>query len=75
VSLPDPQPPSSSRAEACPLCGAPVAPTDERCRVCNMTLAGVGGRPDPFTRRSRWRWAAGLLAIYVLVLLIVVAAR
>jgi hypothetical protein len=65
----------SGVAALCPLCGAPVAPADERCRRCNMTLAGVGGRPDPFTRRSLWRWAAALLAIYVVVLLIVVAAR
>jgi hypothetical protein len=59
----------------CPLCGARVVPVDERCRECNMTLAGIGGRPDPFTRRSLWRWAGGLLAIYVLVLLVVVAVR
>jgi hypothetical protein len=62
-------------ADVCPLCGAPVGPGDGRCRQCNMTLAGVGGRPDPFTRRSPWRWAAGLLAIYLLILLIVVAVR
>ena len=36
-----------------------------------MTLAGIGGRPEPFTRGSVWRWAAALLAIYVVVLLIV----
>ena len=59
----------------CPLCGAPVAPADERCRECNMTLAGVGGRPEPFTRRSLWSWAAGLLAIYLVVLVIVVLVR
>jgi hypothetical protein len=40
-----------------------------------MTLAGIGGRPDAFTRQSPWRWAAGLLAIYVLVLLIVLVVR
>jgi ribosomal protein L40E len=74
VSLPDTQS-ASSRVVVCPLCGARVAPADERCRECNMTLAGIGGRPEPFTRRSLWRWAAGLLAIYVLVLLVVVAAR
>jgi hypothetical protein len=40
-----------------------------------MTLAGVGGRPDAFTRRSLWLWAAGLLAIYLVVMVIVVLAR
>jgi hypothetical protein len=74
MSLPDPQT-AASRAVVCPLCGAPVVPTDERCRDCNMTLAGVGGRPDPFTRRSLWWWAAGLLAIYLLILVIVALVR
>jgi hypothetical protein len=74
MSLPDPQP-VAPPPTVCPLCGAPVAPADERCRECNMTLAGIGGRPDPFTRRSVWRWAAALLAIYVVVLLIVLAVR
>ena len=40
-----------------------------------MTLAGVGGRPAPFTRRSLWLWAGGLLAIYLVVLVIVALAR
>jgi hypothetical protein len=74
MSVPDPQS-AASQTVVCPLCGAPVVPGDGRCRDCNMTLAGVGGRPDPFTRRSLWRWAGGLLAIYVLVLLVVVAVR
>jgi predicted amidophosphoribosyltransferase len=72
--MPDPQP-VASPPTVCPLCGAPVAPTDERCPECNMTLAGIGGRPDAFTRGSVWRWAAALLAIYVVALLIVLAVR
>jgi len=74
MSLPDPETAGSTVA-ACPLCGAPTLPADERCRECNMTLAGVGGRPDPFTRQSLWRWAGGLLAIYLMVLAVVVLAR
>jgi hypothetical protein len=74
MSLPDPQS-AASQVVVCPLCGAPVLPADERCRQCSMTLAGVGGRPDAFTRRSRWLWAAGLLAIYLVVMVIVVLAR
>jgi hypothetical protein len=74
MSVPDPQS-AASQAVVCPLCGAPVVPADGRCRDCNMTLAGVGGRPDAFTRRSLWLWAAGLLAIYLVVMVIVVLAR
>jgi len=62
-------------SQACPLCGSPVAANDARCPDCNMTLAGIGGRPDPFTRRSLRLWAAALLAIYVFALLIVLAVR
>jgi hypothetical protein len=73
VSVPDPGA-AASNAAVCPLCGAPVFPADERCRECSMTLAGVGGRPDAFTRRSLWLWAAGLLAIYLIVMVVVVLA-
>jgi len=40
-----------------------------------MTLAGIGARPAAFNRQSIWYWAGALLAIYVVVLAIVVAAR
>ncbi len=70
-------PPSAgaSRVDACPLCGSPVAAGAERCPDCNMTLAGVGARPTAFDRHSLYYWAGALLAIYVVVLAIVVAAR
>jgi hypothetical protein len=55
----------------CPLCGAAIATDALRCDSCGMTLAGVGGRPGPFTRRALWLWAASLLAIYLVVLLVV----
>ena len=74
MSAPDPQTAGSARA-VCPLCGAPVLSDDERCRECSMILAGVGGRPAPFDRRSLWLWAGGLLAIYLVVLLVVALAR
>jgi hypothetical protein len=61
--------------ESCPLCGAPVASAEMRCPDCNMTMAGLGGRPAAFDRRSVWFWAAVLLSIYLVVLVIVVAAR
>jgi predicted nucleic acid-binding Zn ribbon protein len=74
VSVPDPATAGSVRA-VCPLCGAPVMSDDERCRDCGMILAGVDGRPDPFSRRSLWLWAIGLLLIYFVVLAIVALAR
>jgi hypothetical protein len=40
-----------------------------------MTLDGVGGRPAAFDRQALWSWAAALLALYVVVLLVVVVAR
>jgi hypothetical protein len=71
-----PEPPAPSAGVfVCPLCGAAVGPADERCRACNMSLAGVGARPQPFSRHSWLRWGAGLLAIYVAVLVIVLLVR
>ena len=58
-------------ASTCPLCATLVQPNDLRCPSCNMTLAGIGGRPGPFSRRVLWAWALALLAIYLVVLVIV----
>ena len=33
-----------------------------------MTLAGIDGRPGPFSRATFWWWAGALLAIYLVVL-------
>jgi len=83
-TLPEPLPPDplapkpasgASRADVCPLCGARVGAADARCPECNMTLAGVGGRPPAFDRQEVWLWAGALLVIYLVVLAIVVAAR
>lgn len=72
----DPLPaPPPLPGEVCPLCGTPVGHADSRCPACNMTLAGVGARPAPFDRRSLWLWAAGLLVIYLVVLVVVAVAR
>jgi predicted amidophosphoribosyltransferase len=71
-----PEPPvPASRADFCPLCGAPLVANDARCPECNLALDGVGARPAAFNRRSIWIWAAALVAIYLVVLAIVVAAR
>jgi hypothetical protein len=59
----------------CPLCGTPVAPHAIRCGECGFHLAGVAGRPSPFSSRALWWSAASLLAVYLLTLLIVALAR
>lgn len=74
MSAPDPRE-AASATLGCPLCGAPIGPNDTRCPDCNMTLDGVGGRPAAFDRQALWSWAAALLALYVVVLLVVVVAR
>jgi predicted amidophosphoribosyltransferase len=55
----------------CPLCDQPVSPADERCAACGYHLAGVGGRPGPFSRAALWWTAAGLVFVYLVTLLIV----
>lgn len=49
--------------------------TDERCPACGCALAGVDGRPGPFSRTALLWSAAAFLAVYVVTLLIVVATR
>jgi hypothetical protein len=59
----------------CPLCGAEVPADATRCGSCGYHLAGVDGRPGPFSRRALWWSAAALLAVYLLTLLVVALAR
>ena len=73
TALPPP-PPADASAGACPLCGGPVGPGADRCPDCGMALAGVAGRPGPFSRRDLWLWAAALLVLYLIVLGIVALA-
>jgi hypothetical protein len=61
--------------EVCPLCGTQVGGSDMRCPRCNRSLAGVGNRPGPFSRRDVVLWVATIAAIYVAVMLVVYAAR
>jgi hypothetical protein len=60
---------------ACPLCGLAVAPDAVKCAACGYHLAGIDGRPGPLTRPGLWWTAAGLAIVYVITLLIVLAAR
>ena len=66
-----PSPPATGVVSVCPLCGAPVQSSELRCPRCNMTLAGIDGRPGPFSRAVLLGWAATLLVIYAVVLAIV----
>ena len=59
----------------CPLCGATIEPDAPRCAECGYHLAGIGGRPGPWTRPALWWTAAGLMIVYAITLLIVALAR
>jgi hypothetical protein len=67
-----PSPSPSEAPSVCPLCGTSVAITANRCESCGLTLAGLDGRPGPFSRATVWWMAGALLAIYLVVLAIVV---
>jgi predicted nucleic acid-binding Zn ribbon protein len=59
----------------CPLCDAPVALGAARCGDCGMTLELAAGRPRVFTNRVFLLWAAGLLAVWLVVLVVVAVDR
>jgi hypothetical protein len=59
----------------CPLCDAPVATDAVRCGDCGMTLELTAGRPAVFTNRVFLLWAAGLLAVWLVVLAVVLVDR
>jgi hypothetical protein len=60
---------------ACPLCGLAVTADASRCAACGYHLAGIDGRPGPLTRSALWWTIAALALVYVLTLIIVLAAR
>ncbi|MEX2256017.1 MAG: hypothetical protein WEC34_11320 [Acidimicrobiia bacterium] len=69
----EPTPPLTSGI--CPLCGAGTLPIDERCEACGCSLAGVDGRPSPFSR-SGFLWSvAAFVAVYLATLAIVALTR
>ncbi len=58
----------------CAVCGAPVAVDAARCPSCGLSRpAAQGGKV--LGRQGLWTVAAALLAVYVIVLLIVAAAK
>jgi hypothetical protein len=69
------QPVPEELSGPCPLCGESVAVEFPRCGACGFDLAGVGGRPGPFTRTVFWLTAMGFLAVYLVTLAIVAFTR
>jgi hypothetical protein len=59
----------------CPLCDLAVAADDTRCGSCGYHLAGVDGRPGPFSRPALWWMLTALAIVYLVTLLVVLAAR
>jgi hypothetical protein len=58
----------------CAVCGTRVAPDADRCPSCGLSRPGArGGRV--LGRKGLWLIAAVMAAVYVIVLLIVAAAR
>jgi len=72
VSLPEADPPAPDGG-VCALCGSPLTVDPERCRMCGMVV-GIGPEsPSPFSRPALWATLGGLVAIYLVVLVLVVA--
>jgi len=62
-------------AGTCPQCGKSVDDVLVRCGSCGFSLAGVDGRPGPFSRATLLWTAIGFLAVYLVTLGIVALAR
>ena len=58
----------------CTECGTPVAADAPRCPACGYSLPAATGE-KVLGRKGLWLIAAVLVAVYVIVLLIVAAAR
>ena len=68
-------PAPAPKPATCPLCGTAVPAHAMRCVSCGYHLAGIDGRPGPFSRQALWWSGAALLAVYLLTLLVVALAR
>jgi hypothetical protein len=56
-------------SDACRLCGTPLADPAARCPACGLPPARV------LSRSSKWRIAAGLVALYAFVAVVLVLTR
>jgi hypothetical protein len=70
-----PGPDAAPARRACPVCGSDVSAAATRCGSCGYHLAGVDGRPGPFDRTALTWTVAGFALVYVIVALVVLAAR
>lgn len=61
-------------APTCSVCGTVVTPDASRCPSCGLTRPAARGS-SVLGRQGLWVLAAILLGVYVVVLLIVAAAR
>ena len=64
--------PAPATGGTCPLCATPVGGETPRCPECGWSLAGVDGRPGPYSKAALCWTGAGLLAVYLITLAIVV---
>jgi hypothetical protein len=62
-------------ADACPVCGGPIDREPARCGSCGYHLGGIGERPGPLDRAALLWSIAGFALVYVIVMLVVLAAR
>ena len=71
MSVPEASLPSPGTG-VCALCGTPLAGDTDRCGMCGMVV-GIGpGHRSPFSQGALWATIGGLVAIYVVVLVLVV---
>jgi len=55
----------------CPLCATEVDGAAASCPECGWSMAGVDGRPGPYSRSALWWTVAGFFAVYLITLGIV----
>jgi hypothetical protein len=58
----------------CPVCGESVESDTERCPTCRLSLPGARGS-QVLGRSGLWMLGGVLLALYIVAVLIVAAAR
>lgn len=66
---------TSANPQVCPLCETPVAPDALQCPECGLYQQLGRDRPNPFRANALWTLIGSVAAVYILVLLLVLAAR
>ncbi len=59
----------------CAICEVPLGPNDRRCPECGLRQTLGPGRPNPFAGTVLWTLIGALAVLWVVVLLVVLAAR